>query len=316
MGRLRLQIAALVAGLGMFVVCLADPPPLDPIVIGGDKPEPRGISSCKRDFGPDELGVWITQTVRSLCKKGDADSLLGVFMFTAQEVGLYAGLDLATLDRAYAVGKSNPAVLWTVVLTSKCNMPFQVSECDRMLNAARSLTRADPDNAMAWLALAYAADENLYWLEIGPALDRSIAAPRFHDYGFDVMKRAVIASGQRPIPVSVLGQKTTEQFRLQFASPGGSAVVDWLRGDCNARGAITPDDAPKQCAKAKELLQRGDSADTLSGNPEALAQMKATEAAAHTDNGAAYAKASIEAAVKSGNEREWRNNVERLLQTP
>ena len=313
------QIGALIAGLGLCVVCLADSPqpgsPLAPIVLGGDKPEPRGVSSCKRDFGSDELGVWITQTVRLLCKKGDADSLLSVFLFAAPQFGSHGDPDWTTLDRAYARGHSNPVVLWTIVLTSKCRMPFQASECDRMQAAARLLAEADPDNAMAWLARAYAADQNADYKEMSSALDHGASVQRFHDYAFDVAKRTLAASGQLPIPESVLRGQKPEQFRLQIGAAINAAdVIYWLRNGCRNEGMTSPSGAPDECAKAKGLLQRGDSEDTLRDNPEVLAELKAAEATARSGDFAAYFKARVDAIGESSNERDWIINTARLLQ--
>ncbi len=298
-----------IAGLGVCSVGWPDPPQppsLAPIVIGGDEPETRGTSSCERVFGSDALAVWITGTVHSLCKKGDANSLLAVFLISSP-LGSQGTPDLATLDRAYAAGKSNPVVLWTVALSSKCHMPFQASECSRMMTAAKLLSRADPENAMAWLTLGFAADESLADPEeIGSALDHAIAAPRFHDYGFDLTKRAVAASGQVPVPADVLEQLTPEQFRLQFANPSvsqTSAVISWLNQGCNATNAAPPP-ASQQCTQAKELLRRGDSIATLSANQKLLAQMRADPAADHPGDQTAYARA-VRALADSNSEQEY-----------
>jgi len=311
----HLSLYTLAVGLVSFCVCLADSPasgPLSPIVIGGDEPNPRGTSSCDRDFGSDALGAWVNRTVRTLCAQGDATSLLSVFLITAPTLGSQGGPDLATLDRAYAVGKSNPLVLWTVALTSKCHMPFQASECDRMLRAARLLTRVDPDNAMAWLTLGYAADESLANPdEISSAVNHAVSASRFHDYGFDLAKQVVVASRQVDIPAIALGRQTSDQFRLQFINPfvaPTSTIIGWLRQGCNASNAVPPP-ATQQCARAKELLKRGDSMETLSGDPDALAEIKTAKDAANPNDPAAYARTLIESIVESNNERESFSNM-------
>lgn len=305
------------AGLCAAGTCIAERPEHLQIVIGEDEPEARDVSACKRDFGADPLGGWITRTAHSLCATGHAESLLAVFLFTAPGIGAHAGPDFATLDRAYAMGKSNPLVLWTVVLTSKCRMPFQASECSRMLKAARLLAQADAGNAMAFLALGYAADASLADpREIAAALEHANAARRVHDYGFDLMKLAVEVSGRVPIPDAVRGQQSAEQFRLQFANPVAATgtVVGWLRAGCNATNAIPPP-APEACARARRILEHGDSLETLSGDAIATAEMSADRAVPHGNDHAAYASAFVDSISESSSEREWLGNLKRRLQS-
>jgi len=303
-------LLACIAGLLVAGTSLgASPPqPLDPIVIGGDKPESRGIASCERDFGQDATGAWLNQLVRSLCKQGDANSLFDVFLITAPSFGTSGSPDFATLDRAYALGQESPLVLWTVVMLSKCNAPFQVSECDRMLKAARMLSHADPDNAMAWLTLGYAADRSLGSPdEISSALDRATAARRFHDYGFDVMKRGVVVSGRSPVPDAVLGRQSAEHFRKQFISPfeiPTHLLVDWVNQGCNATNAVPPSSVT-QCANAKALFRRGDSEETLSGDPDALAEINAMKVPTQAMDPAVYDKNLIAALTNATSGREF-----------
>ena len=88
-----------------------------------------------------------------------------------------------------------------------------------MKEAAQLLTRADPNNAMAWLMLAYAEDQNSANPdEVAAALDHASAAPRFHDYAFDVSKRALVASGRVQVPKEIVGNASPEEFRLMHAS--------------------------------------------------------------------------------------------------
>jgi len=307
------------AASSTFVACHADAStdPAPPIVIGGDQPESRGTSACNEGFGTEPLATWVARTVHTLCKKGDAESLLAVFLFAAPGVGSQGAPDWMTLDRAYAVGQSNPVVLWTVALNSKCHMPFQASECPRMVTAARQLTQADADNGLAWLTLAYASDQSLGDpTDIGAALDRAAAAPRVHDYGFDLLKLAVTTTGEVAIPDDVRGQATQAQFRLQFLNPfvaPASTVTGWLNRGCNSTNAIPPP-AADQCRRAKSLLQRGDSRETLSGDTKAIAQLDADQAATRIKDQATYAKTFIDLIQRSSSEREWMGNMKSHLE--
>lgn len=77
---------------------------------------------------------------------------------------------------------------------------------------------------------------------------------------------------------------------------------------------ISPSRAPDECAKAKELLRRGDSEDTLRDNPQTLADLKAADATARSGDYAAYLKARVDVIGESSNERDWIINTARLLQ--
>jgi len=288
-----------------------------PIVVGGDQPELRSTSACNRHFGSEPLATWVNRTVHTLCDKGDAESLLAVFLFAAPGIGSQGAPDWMTLDRANAVGQSNPVVLWTVALNSKCHMPFQASECPRMVTASRQLTQADADNGLAWLTLAYALDQSLGDpADVGAALDRAAAASHVHDYGFDLLKLAAMATGEVAIPDEVREQTTQAQFRLQFLNPfvaPASTVTEWLNQGCNATNAIPPP-AADQCRRAKSLLQRGDSRETLSGDTKAIAELDADQAATRIKDQATYAKAFIDLIQRSSSEREWMSNMKSHLE--
>jgi hypothetical protein len=196
-------------------------------------------------------------------------------------------------------------------------MPFQASECAGMMSAAQLLAHADPDNGMAWLTLAYAADESLADPEeIRSALKHASSASRVHDYGFDLMKVAVSATGEVHVPDDVRGQQTSDQFRLQFMNPfiaPASTITGWLKQGCNATNAIPPP-APKACADAHDLLRHGDSRETLSGDAEATAELDANQAASRPKDQAAYARAFIDAVAESSTEREWLGKMKSHLE--
>jgi hypothetical protein len=179
------------------------------------------------------------------------------------------------------------------------------------------LTRADPDNAMAWLTLGYAADHSLANPdEITLALERAVAASRFHDYDFDVTKRALAATGRVPIPQELMtSHGTSEQFRQQFATPfeiPARLIVEWVNQGCNATHAV-PAPSATACTKAKDLFRRGDSEETLSGDAEAAAMIRTAFALSHPVNGDAFGKATIDAYTQSGNAREFAATMKRWL---
>src|SRR5260221_7666455 len=92
------------------------------IVIGGaDVTEDRGLSACARDFGKDSTAAWFERLIHPLCQRGDADSLLAVYLFSMPGLGSSNGkFDTRDLKRAYARGKSNAKLLWVVTTQTDC----------------------------------------------------------------------------------------------------------------------------------------------------------------------------------------------------
>jgi hypothetical protein len=90
-----------------------------PITIGGgDMPEQKGPTICERNFGDDKTAAWLGELVHPLCRRGDSDSLLAVYLYSAPDpiMGAIERDDLAmedwlvidaSLDRAAKAGHAH-----------------------------------------------------------------------------------------------------------------------------------------------------------------------------------------------------------------
>lgn len=278
-------------------------------------------SVCDGDAGTGVLHVWLTQIVHSLCIRGDADSLLAAYLITLPPFGSHGDADHLLLARAYAIGKNNPRVLWAVALDNDCRPYIECRKNRRDVAAAKALTRIDPDNAMAWFALAYAEGNYVTTPDRSAlALQHAAQAPRVHDYGFDLLKLATVATGRIPIPKAaldngygVLQPPELTRWGLVNTTPLLSYLFGvWISERCGMRdGEETLVERAKKCDAAKAQFKRGDSLLTLSENPTASAAMQADvkQRPVGISNGDGkadmeYAKAIIAAIAESSNERE------------
>lgn len=284
---------------------------------------------------------WKQQLIHMLESAQDADSLLAALLI----VGESGGRSQPLINQMVAAGQSNPKVLWAAAMNVACDPSpgSKNADCDRSLRAARTLTRADAGNAMAWLAFAFLADSaRLDPSEVDGALASAAAAPRFHDYGFDLAKVAVVASGRVPMPADSLPILADHRMSLEEArldSVGAAAffgsmstanpIAAWVQRGCSSAAKPTlGSERTQRCAKVGELFKRGDSQQTLSANPEALNAIKENVAAvkrkkdgigregAKTVASDGYSKAMVDSYTKATNEREFWQQFSARLDSP
>jgi len=271
----------------------------------------------------------------------DADSLLAALLIAGES----GERSRALINQMYTVGQSNPKVLWTAGISAACN-PSPSSpnaDCDRSLRAARKLVRVDANNAMAWLALAFLADSaRLDPGEVDSALIRATAAPRFHDYGFDLVKLAVIATSRLVTPTDSLPvladhRMSPEEARLDslgMAALFGSMstaipIAEWVQRGCSSAAKAAPRSERAQlCTKAGKLFKRGDSQLTLSANPEALKAISASMAMAmrkkdgigregtETVDRDSYSKAMVDSYTNATSEQDFWQRFSARLDRP
>ena len=309
--KLSVTLVAVACSVAWICVGARAPAQSDSIVVGGDSPESREVSICARDMTAERQTKWRATVVQALCKSNDPSALLSVFALSA---GMFDGTpDWSTLDRAYRLGKKEPTVLWTVVVSSKCHLPFQASECNRMVNAGRQLTLIDPNNAMAWITLGYAIDQSAGDdAELRNALARATEAPKFHDYGYDITRDIIKNSERAPMPAeSIADGLSADQLRMYLIAsfePPTKDITDWLY---QIGGCISADKPPEPnsdgCIKAKALLSRGDSAATLIANEMLMAKITAVTSKEGTSP--AMATKSVRAYETSSNELEFAEKI-------
>jgi len=231
------------------------------------------------DSGPNAASdQWRKNLREALRSANNADANLALY--------LLSNGDTTYLDQAYTLGKSNPKVLWLAALEAPCQLPSMTLGCKPAVEAAKALTRADPDNAMAWLTLAYATERAIgRTSEILDALKHAARVPRFHDYGFDLMKASVSATALVSVPDGVLvtasgTPSSVEHARMQAAADPMTVLVahfvtGWVKNGCTT--FAEPPEAPQvaACDAAKELFKRGDSLMTLDANATAVHKLEA-----------------------------------------
>lgn len=275
-------------------------------------------SVCDRDSRTDPLSMWFDELIHSLCKHDDSDSLLGAYFITLPSLWGHGEADQHLLDRAYAVGKANPKVLWVVAITNDCRPKGTVCQgYQRAIFAAQALTRIDPDNAMSWFALAYATNRDDTPDRANSALRRAAQASRVHDYDFDLLKHAVAISGRIPVPKVALAtdgfpsSPELVRWTITGTTPWISALFKkWIIDGCGAENFEKPYERTGLCASARAQFKHGDSLMTLSGDAAAFAGVpadlqgrmpRASWVGGISDE--EYAKAIIPAIVESSSER-------------
>lgn len=289
---------------------------LQPIVIGGgDIPDSSEPSNCERDLGKDPEKDLFERLIHSLCQRGDADSLLAVYLFTMPGFGSRGGkFDTRTLKRAYAVGKTNPKLLWVVTTQTECVGPLQGCKSAKVaVEAAQALTKVDPDNAMAWFALARAEDMVMTEPDkVDAALNRAAKAGRVHDYTFDLTKLAEKASTGIPAPTGV----DIDDARL--ARVGNTTMMsirffnEWAV-NCSFLSDSGDPDRKKFCEAAREQFKHGDSRLTLSGDAKAAADMQVSMQQPTGISNIDFDKIMLESIRDSASEREWYGKIKARL---
>lgn len=286
----------------------------EPIVVGGnDTSDSSGPSVCDRDFGTDALGKWFGHVIRSLCKREDSDSLLAAYLLSLPGFTSGGQADRRLLQRAFALGKPDPKLLWLVVTQTDCASP--IPGCKATLTAvkaAQTLTAADPGNAMAWFALAHAKDQALADPgEVDAALDHAAKAARVHDYTFDLTKLAARASGSIPVPDEVdATQSHGTRWTLVYTTMTTSELfAQWVGRNCSFMFDEGDPNRTKACNAAKEQFKRGDSMLTLSGDSQATAAMQAALKHPAGVSDRTFDDAMLESLASSSSEREWYVNT-------
>jgi|GEM_PF-2578414 len=291
---------------------------------------PPGV--CSRDFGKQPEGIWLGQLIHGLCQRGDGDALLSAYLLTLPSFGMEGEPDYRLLARAYDHDKRSNALLWTVALAEDCQ-PIGTACLGfaRDADAARKLVRADPDNAMAWLALAYNDARTASVDGANAAMIRAARAPRVHDYTFDVLKLAAAASGELPIPEAARSNghgvffppEVVRWTLIQTVPALSQRLGEWVKEGCGAADlGVSSAERSAQCAAVKVQLQRGDSALTLSEDPAASATLQADKkqrpvGMSNGDGSAdvAYAQALIGAIGESSSEKDVYTRLAARLRT-
>ena len=291
---------------------------------------PSGVFS--RDFGKQPEGIWLGQLIYGLCQRGDGDALLSAYLLTLPSFGMEGEPDHRLLARAYNLGKSSNALLWTVALAEDCQpIGTACMGFARDADAARKLVHADPDNAMAWLALAYNDARMASVDDANAAMIRAARAPRVHDYTFDVLKLAAAASGELPIPEAARSNghgvffppEVLRWTLIQTVPALSQRLGEWVKEGCGAADlGVSSTERSAQCAAVKVQLQRGDSALTLSEDPAARAALQADMkqrpvGVSNSDGSAdvAYAQSIMVAISESSSEKDLYSSLAARLRT-
>ncbi|MGH8041713.1 MAG: hypothetical protein ACREPN_06680 [Rudaea sp.] len=296
----------LVAGVAAWSAAQAQ---LQPIVMGsGDIPESAGPSACERNFGNDTLGAWFMQLIQPLCKRGTSDALLAVYLFTLPGMASSNGqMDNRLLQRAYAQDDTDPKLLWLVATQARCAGMFAgCPAAQKAVKAAQQLTVVDPDNAMAWFALARAHD----WATSDPekvdaALAQAAKASRVHDYSFDLIQLAAKTSAS--VTTKGIGTKESASIRWMIVTliPDlNEQFKEWV-GRCSVNYDEGDPDRKRFCRAAQEQFKHGDSLMTLSGDTQAQATIKSVMNTPHGADETRFRQIMLDTIGDSSDEREW-----------
>ena len=280
-----------------------------PIVVGGrDVSDTTGPTVCERDLGSDDPTTrWLTDLIHSLCKRGSGDSLAAAYLLSLPGFASSGGqVDDRLLHRAHARAMSDPKLSWLVIVRSECASPIPgCKAAQRAVKVAGALAAADSDNAMAWLALAYAKDQALAdAAEINRALDRAAKAPRVHDYNFDLTK--LVAEASADIPRASDSVDQLEEFRWEKVMTVGAlswAFFRWANGSCQVMFDEGDPDRKKFCEAAKLQFRVGDSLATLSRDSAASGEMNAVLSRASAQKESK--REMLDTIAAATNERDW-----------
>ncbi len=246
---------------------------LQPITIGSsDEPTDTGPTVCERDFDMDELGLYFRQLILPLCKRGDSDSLLAAYLYSIPGFGPSNGkFEDRILQRAYVQQISDPKLLWLVATQSDCAGALGgCKSAQEAIKAAQALTMADPDNAIAWFALARARDLAMDLREnVDSALDRAAKAGHVHDYTFDLFKLVVKKSAGATLSTG----ESTDEIRWLSMYMVSMLNLRYIHWGCRFQFSEIDPDRSKFCDAAEQRLKSGDSLLVL-GNDKAFAAIK------------------------------------------
>lgn len=281
-----------------------------PIVVGGqDILTPTGPTACERNFGQDDPdGRWLNELFHSLCKRGDADSLLAVYLLSLPGWSSNgAQIDDRLLRRALTLNKTDPKLLWLGVLRGQCASPLPGCKAAKSaVRDAQVLVATNPDNAMVWFALAYAEDQAMQSWGVNAALDRAAKAPRVHDYTFDLTR--LVARASAAIPAAAGHEEQTQDIRWTqvVTTPAlGAMFYRWATGNCQLLSNEGDPDRQRFCEAAKAQFKRGDSRITLSGDTHAQSAIKKVLDSPRGATDARYRQVLLDTIGESSSEREW-----------
>jgi hypothetical protein len=260
---------------------------------------------------PDAYQQWRATLFDTLERSNNADDYVALYLLAGRDADRVADRD-DYLRRAYAVGKGNAKALWLIAIASPCS-----SECAQGIAAARDLTKTDPDNALAWLTLAYMAEQDAgATKEVSESLRRAARASRLHDYAFDLMKIMIATASRLPIPVTALYAAPTrprsmEEFWLQqsdSAVPVASrGIMAWVEHGCTSHA---DSDNAVACEAAKLQRQHGDSLITLGPASDGGMRLQEDMRVMLSDpDMAIHAKMKFDAFAASTDERDFLERV-------
>ncbi|HEX5124275.1 MAG TPA: hypothetical protein VFV97_13600 [Rhodanobacteraceae bacterium] len=263
----------------------------------------------------------------TLCNDGNADSKLAVYLLSAPVVeGMHTQPDEALLGRALEnIGKSDAPLLFLAAMHAS-------ADCSDGLARAKRLTDADPENGVAWLmraSMAAMCEEDADQGETLSLLKRAAGSHRFHDYGFDIMKRSAARFVRVPVPADVVASQNAEsadQVRFEVLQQSVMVAVafmsmdslDFLNHACSDRTPSARNDVREACEGVKRGLSRfGDSAVLLTFDPERQrAATKDGEAVLRDPRVDVVAKAAMRAMAQSHSENEFYRRTRALIGEP
>ena len=314
----RLIVAALLLATG---VAVCGPAIAGPATRSG----PRDV--CHEHFGDDydPYGRWVGTVVTTLCNDGNADSKLAVYLLSVPPIeGGHVEPDETLLDRALEGAGKNDAALLYVAATRGCR--------DDSLAVAKRLTDADPGNGLAWLtraSIAVKCGEDEHANEAVSSLSAAARSRRFHDYGFDIMKRTTARLVRVPVPPEVIETRhegTPDLIRFEvvrevLVPSMAFTLMDILglveRG-CLKGTPVDSDEVRAACDSVKRGLSTfGDSAALLEFDPERQRAAMANAEALYRDTREAdVAKAAMRAMAHSHSENEFYRRTRALIGEP
>jgi len=288
---------------------------------------PRDV--CHQEFGNDydPYGRWIGSVVTTLCNDGNADSKLAVYLLTTPAVeGTHTQPDEALLARALeSAGKNDTPLLFLAAMQGS-------GGCSDRVARARRLTDADHENGLAWLTRAFIAahcDDEGGADETLSSLSTAARSRRFHDYGFDILKRVAARLAGVPVPAEVVAAANAETAdQVRFAVLKQTLIIEmalewtpaseFLNSICSKEMALASEALRVACDGIKRGLSRyGDSAELLAFDPERSgAVMKDVEAVLGDPREALVATVAMRTMAQSHSEIEFYRRTRALIGKP
>ncbi len=230
---------------------------------------------CHEHFGTDDdpFGNWVDSVVTTLCNDGNADSKLAVYLLSVPAVeGTHAQPDEALLSRALeGMGRNDAPLLFIAAMR-------EGTDCNERVALAKRLTDADTGNGLAWLTRAFIATScDADAAEVLSYLSTAARSHRFHDYGFDIMKRVTARLARVPVPAEVLASQHAEtpdevRFEVLKQTIIVHMALSWTPGKQLLEESCSEgisEDERVACEGVKRGLSRyGDSIAMLAFDPE------------------------------------------------